>query len=78
MIDIYINGKKMDFNFYYSHTESEKIKEIKVKYKFKKKITDMSLLFCNTDLKSIDFSSFDSSGVTDVSGLFWRCYSLES
>ena len=68
----------MDFNFYYSHTESEKIKEIKVKYKFKKKITDMSLLSGNTDLKSIDFSSFDSSGVTDVSGLFWRCYSLES
>ena len=75
IIDIYINDKKIDFNFFYEHTES---KEIKVKYIFKKKIANMELLFCNTDLKSIDFSSFDSSNVTDVGGLFWRCYSLES
>ena len=34
MIDIYINDKKIDFNFFYEHTES---KEIKVKYIFKKK-----------------------------------------
>ena len=37
MIDIYINDKKIDFNFFYKNTEDTESKEIKVKYIFKKK-----------------------------------------
>ena len=73
--DFYINGKKEKFTFKYN---SKYNKEIKVKFKFKKIITDMSFMFYNcSSLISIDFSSFYSNEITDMKHAFDGCSSLQ-
>ena len=75
-IDIFINGEKIKFDFKYNNNESG---EIKVKFKFNKKLADMSFIFYNcSSLKSIDLSSFDTNNVTNMSGFLANCSSLES
>ena len=75
-IDIYINDKKIEFNYKY---KSNDIGEIKVKFKFKKLLTSTSYMFfeCHS-LNSIDLSSFKAAEVIDMSFMFYRCYFLKS
>ena len=78
-IDIYINNKKINFDYYYITNNNER--EIKVKFIFKKKISEFSLskMFSECySLKSIDFSSFDAINITDMSSMFMGCGNLES
>ena len=75
-IELYINDNKIKFNFKYKFTDS---KEIKVKFVFKKILTNMSYMFYEcSSLKSIDLSSFNSSQVNDMKGMFNNCSSLKS
>ena len=77
-IEIYINNKKINFNYKYK-IEKEDIKEIKVKYKFNKILTNMSFMFYNcSSLNSINLSSFNTSNVNNMSGMFSNCSSLNS
>ena len=75
-IDIYINDKKIPFKYKYNSSE---IGEIKVKFIFKKIITNTSHMFyyCSS-LKSIDLSSFNTSNVKYMASMFSGCSSLES
>ena len=75
-IDMYIDGKKVKFDYKYKIKEA---KEIQVKFKFKKIMTNMSCMFygCSA-LKSIDFSLFNTNNINDISGMFCGCSSLES
>ena len=74
-IDIYINDKKIKFNFKYKIKDS---KEIKVKFKFKTLLTNTSFMFSNcSSLKSIDLSSFNTNNVTDMSWMFYKCSFLK-
>ena len=78
-IDIYINNKKINFDYYYITNNNES--EIKVKFIFKKKISELGLskMFSECySLKSIDFSSFDAINITDMSSMFMGCENLES
>ena len=75
-IELYVNDKKIDFNFKYKFKES---KVIKVKFKFKKILANMSYIFFNcSSLKSIDLSSFNTNHVNNMSSMFDGCSSLES
>ena len=75
-IDIYIDNKKIKFDYKYKIKE---IKEIKVKFIFKKILTNTMYMFngCSS-LKSIDLSSFNTTNVKDMSWMFAECSSLES
>ena len=70
-IEIYINNKKIKFNYKYKSNERG---EIKVKFIFNKLLTSTSHMFdgCSS-LKSIDLSSFNSIKVKDMLCMFYRC-----
>ena len=75
-IEIYINDKKIKFDYKYKIKDS---KEIKVKFKFKKLLTNTSFMFYNcSSLKSIDLSSFNTTNVNNMSSMFSDCSSLKS
>ena len=73
-IELFVNQRKIKFNFIYN---SEEIGEIKIKFKFNKLLTSTSQMFyeCNS-LKSIDLSSFNFKEVNDMSHMFQYCNSL--
>ena len=74
-IDLYVNDKKINFDFKYKIKDS---KEIKVKFIFKQKLTNMSYMFYDcSSLKSIDLSSFNTNNVTNMSYMFFGCSSLK-
>jgi len=76
-IEIYVNEKKIKFEFKY---KMEKLKEIKVKFKFNNRImkkTSFMFYKCK-HLKSIDLSSFNTKNVTNMSYMFYHCSSLNS
>jgi len=75
-IEIYVNDKKIKFNFKYKIKES---KELKVKFKLKKLLSNTSYMFdrCSS-LKSIDLSSFNTTNVKDMRCMFFECSSLKS
>ena len=75
-IEIYINDKKIKFDFKYKIKDSN---EIRVKFIFKKILTNTSFMFYKcSSLKSIDLSSFKANNVINMSGMFLDCSSLES
>ena len=75
-IDLYFNDKIINFDFKNKNKDS---KEIKVKFIFKQKLTNISyMLFSCLSLKSIDLSSFNTNKVTNMSTMFQLCYSLKS
>ena len=72
-IDIYVNSKKINFD--YKINES---REAKVKFKFKKLLTKTSYMFYKcSSLKSIDLSAFNTSNVNNMSNMFCNCSSLK-
>ena len=74
-IDIYANGNKIKFCYKYM---SDEIGKIEVKFKFKKLITKINHIFwACTSLEQIDFSSFNSSKVDNMSCMFYDCNSLK-
>jgi len=74
-IELYINDKKIDFNYKYKFNDS---KEIKVKFKFNKVLTNMSYMFYGcSSLKSINFSLFKTNKVNIMKGMFKNCTSLK-
>ena len=75
-IDLYINEKKVKFNFKYKIQDS---KEIKVRFKFKKALANTSYMFylCQS-LKSIDLSLFNAINVNNMKYMFYNCSSLET
>ena len=75
-IELYINGKKNKFTFQYKNNSD--LKEIKVKFIFKKNITNTSFMFYNcSSLKKIDLSSFDTRNVTSMRSMFEGCSYLK-
>ena len=75
-IDMYINDEKRKFNFKYKMIG---ITKIKVKFKIKTKLTNLSYMFNECyNLKSIDLSSLNTSNVNNMSSMLYRCKSLES
>ena len=75
-IDIYINDRKIRFNYKYKFNIP---KEIKVKFKFKQQLTNMGFMFYGcSSLKSIDLSSFNSSDINNMCFTFCECSSLNS
>ena len=75
-IEIYINNKRIKFDYKYKSKEKG---EIKVKFIFNKLLTSTSHMFYNcSSLKSIDLSSFNTSNVKDMNYMFNGCSSLKS
>ena len=75
-IEIYVNDKKIKFDYKYKIKDS---KEIKVKFKFKKLLANISYMFYRcSSLESIDLSSFNSNNIKYMSFMFYECSSLES
>ena len=75
-IEIYINDKKIKFNYEY---ESDEIGLIEIKFKFNKLLTSTAFMFyACPSLKSINISSFNTNNVTDMSYMFSNCQFLES
>ena len=75
-IEIYINDKKIEFNYKYKSNERGKIK---VKFKFKNLLTNTFCMFreCSS-LESIDLSLFDSTKLNNIVYMFNACSSLIS
>ena len=75
-IEIYVNDKKIEFDYKYKIKDS---KEIKVNFKFKKLLTNTSYMFYNcSSLESIDLSSFNAINIKSMSYMFSLCSSLKS
>ena len=75
-IEIYVNNKKIKFNYIY---ESDEIGTIKIKFKFKKLLTSTAFMFSHcSSLESIDFSSFNTNSDINMSHMFDSCSSLET
>ena len=75
-IEIYVNDKKIKFDFKYKIKES---KELKVKFKFKKLLSKTSYMFYGCSfLNSIELSSFNTTNVNNMSYMFNGCSSLKS
>ena len=75
-IELYVNTKKIKFNYKYKFNDS---KEIKVKFKFNKILTNMSYMFFRcSSLKNIDFSSFNTNKVKYMNSMLEKCSSLKS
>ena len=75
-IEIYINNKKIKFNYKY---ESNEKGEIKVKFIFNKLLTSTAYMFSDcSSLKSIDLSSFNTNNVNNMNSMFSGCSSLQS
>ena len=74
-IEIYINNKKIKFNYKYKSNERG---EIKVKFIFNKLLTSTAYMFrfCYS-LQSIDLSSFNTTNVKDMNMMFFLCSSLK-
>ena len=75
-IEIYINNKKIEFNYKYKSNEKG---YIKVKFIFNKLLTSTFCMFkgCSS-LESIDLSSFKTTYVNNMYGMFSGCSSLKS
>ena len=75
-IEIYVNDKKIEFDYKYKIEDS---KEIKVKFKLKKLLNNTSYMFYGCySLVSINLSSFNTVNVNNMSYMFYDCYSLKS
>ena len=75
-IDIYINDKKIKFNYKYKSNEKG---NIKVKFILNKLLTSTTYMFYGcSSLQSIDLSSFNSTKINDMSCMFNGCSSLQS
>ena len=75
-IEIYINNKKIEFDYKFKNNEKGNIKVI---FKFNKLLTSTNSMFRNcSSLESIDLSSFNTSNVHDMSGMFLSSSSLKS
>ena len=75
-VELYINGNKTKFDYKYKFNEN---KEIKVKFLFKKNLTNMSYMFKSCfSLKYIDLSKVNTNFVTNMSYMFFNCSSLKS
>ena len=78
-IEIYINNKRIKFNYKYESNEIGEIGQIKIKFKFNKLLTSISYMFLRcSSLESIDLSSFNTNNVTYMNSMFGGCSSLES
>ena len=75
-VELYVNDKKVKFNYKYLFNDSN---EIKVKFKFNKILTNMSYMFYGcSSLKSINLSSFNANKVNNMNSMFQKCCSLKS
>ena len=75
-MDIYIDNKKIQFDYKYKIKDT---KEIKVKFIFKKILTNTMYMFYEcSSLKSIDLSSFNTTNVNNMESMFYKCSSLIS
>ena len=76
MCEIFINDKKIDFNYYY---EFEKEGNYKIKYIFKKLFNSTNYLFSDcSSLISLDLSNFNTQNVTDMKYMFFNSKSIIS
>ena len=75
-IDMYINDKKIKFNYKYK----SKVKGMfKVKFAINKLLTSTAWMFYGcSSLNSIDLSSFNTTNINNMDGMFYLCSSLKS
>ena len=74
--ELYINNKKVKYKKYFK-PEKEGIYEIILKFNIS--IKDCSFMFCNCkNIEKIDFISFDTTNVNNMSFMFSGCSSLQS
>ena len=70
-IEIKINGKIIEFTYYYQFNKEGKYI---IEYSFKNNLTKICDLFCDCEsLKNLDLSNFNTQNVTDMSGMFYYC-----
>ena len=75
-IDIYINDRKIPFNYKYKSNEKG---DVRVKFKFNKLLINICCIFRGCSfLKSIDLSSFNTTNINNMRCILYECYSLKS
>jgi len=75
-IEIKINGKIIDFTYYYKFDKEGKYI---IEYSFKNNLTKTCCMFFDCkSLISLDLSNFNTQNVTNMSWMFYRCNSLKS
>jgi len=75
-IEIYINNKKIKFDYKYKSNEKGNIQVI---FKFNKLLTNTNHMFWKcSSLESIDLSSFNTSNINNMRYMFRECSSLKS
>ena len=73
-IEIKINGKLIEFTYYYKFNKEGKYK---IEYSFKNNLTKTLFMFCDCkSLINLDLSNFNTQNVTNMSYMFSGCNSL--
>ena len=73
---IYINGKRINFSYYYLFQNKG---NYKIKYIYKKLLTSTNYMFYDCEsLISLDLSEFNTQKVTNMESMFHFCKSLKS
>ena len=73
-IEIKINGKIIDFTYYYKFNEEGKYM---IEYSFKNNLTKTCFMFCDCEsLTYLDLSNFNAQNVIDMSRMFEYYYSF--
>ena len=73
-IEIKINGKLIEFAYYYKFNKEGKYT---IEYSFKNNLTKTCFMFYKCDsLINLDLSNFNTQKVNNMRGMFWGCNSL--
>ena len=73
-IEIKINGKIIEFTYYYKFNKEGKIL---IEYTFKNILTKACFMFYDCiSLINLDFSKFNTQNVINMSYMFYNCYKL--
>ena len=73
-ISIKINGKNIEFTYYYKFNKEGKYI---IEYSFKNNLTKACYLFCDCKyLRNLDLSSFNTQNITNMIWMFLDCYYL--
>ena len=77
-VEIIINGKKIEFSYFYNLKYKFKTGKNKIKYIFKKNMSNTCCLFYGCEsLVNIDLSNFNTKDITNMENMFSGCTFLK-
>ena len=68
---IFIEGKQIPFSYFYKFGKTG---TFKIKYCFQSNLKNLCYLFCQCNIKTLNFSNFNTKDATSTEFMFYDCY----